>query len=502
MRREFIILSLGLACLLAAGALADSVVLHDGTRLVGEVKKIPEGYRVTTEDGKVTIVKAEQIRSIELGGSTKANPRVAAQAGLASLRRSVEYSSDLNQIIERYRRFIEITKDPATLAEAEKDLAVWQDRLDRQMVKVGSNWVTPEERDALASQAGAQVEEAFALMAQGRLREADPVLARALEVDPQNVAGLYLRGILLYRLEQLSEARKLLEAVNELIRDHAPTLNNLAIIHWRQNHQTPAMNFMSQALLAAPMNRLILDNAAEMLAVNPDEQRRNPAAAKLFRHFVEQDQRMQEAMARQGMYRWGATWVDRATIDRLRQQEREIKEKMDQMQAEFDSARIRLERIDYDIREREQLLRQIESTSYYRTPDGRLIRMPLPEQYYDTQREVSRLRTEKAELAAKVETLKQQAKRVPNELPTPKFTGVQSLIWLEGAPMKLPATQPMPGEPMPGEPMPAPSPGAMPPPSPEPPATMPVPNEPLSPPPPQAPGPGPSEPEPQTPIPV
>jgi hypothetical protein len=42
------------------------------------------------------------------------SPSVAA-ADLASLRRSVEAVNDINQIIERYQRFISAAKDPKVL---------------------------------------------------------------------------------------------------------------------------------------------------------------------------------------------------------------------------------------------------------------------------------------------------------------------------------------------------------------------------------------------------
>src|ERR1700742_4151002 len=90
-------------------ATADTLVMTDGTRVVGDVKKVPEGYRVIGDDGKVTNVPADKVASIELGSGDKTQS--SAALGLASLRRSVEYSSDIKQTIDRYQRFIDNTKD-------------------------------------------------------------------------------------------------------------------------------------------------------------------------------------------------------------------------------------------------------------------------------------------------------------------------------------------------------------------------------------------------------
>jgi tetratricopeptide (TPR) repeat protein len=432
----------------ASLALADIVTLKDGTRLEGDVKKTDGGWTVTTRDGKVITVTAAQVKSIAVGGSAGASSTTSpaeAMSGLLSLRRSVENVSDLKQIIERFKKFIDSHKDTPAALEAQKDLAMWQERLERGLVKHGTHWVTADERSKMADRAQELAEQARDLMQQGRVRDADPLVQQALDADPQCVPALYLRGVALYQQNKMPDARKMFDAINGLIADHAPTLNNLGVILWRQNAIMPALNYYDQAIVAQPVNKVLLDNVAEALAAVPDSDRKNPVAQKIFRHFTEQDTRLQEIMAAQGFYRWGSTWVDRPTMERYRDTERVVSEKITAAKAEFEFARRRVQDIDSQLAQIDESMRRMEAESWMRDPStGRLIRIPLPSAYYDLQNEQSRLRSERKDVIAKGTTAQEQLKSLQAQLPKPKFTGVHQLIGPEGAPVMMapPSSQP------------------------------------------------------------
>ena len=105
------------------------------------------------------------------------------------------------------------------------------------MVKVGSRWVTVEERDALRKNSTAMAGQIRGLLLQGRMKDADTLLQEATENDPTNVSVAFERGYVFYKQEQLAPARKAFELVAAGTKDHGPTLNNLAVIQWRQNQQ-------------------------------------------------------------------------------------------------------------------------------------------------------------------------------------------------------------------------------------------------------------------------
>jgi len=232
------IVALSLALTLTAfcvASRADTLVFKDGTRIEGDVKKTDDGgYNVILPDGRVTHVEASKVEGIEIGKSTARNAPAVAADRLGSLRRSVEPLTDLKQIIDRYRAFIENNKGTPAAKDAEADLATWQDRLNRGLVKVAGKWVTPEERTQLAGKANDFTEQGRLLLKQARIKEAEAPLQTALDYDPQNAAALYLMGVSLFQQEKLVPARKQFEAVQQIMPEHPATLNNLAVIVWRQ----------------------------------------------------------------------------------------------------------------------------------------------------------------------------------------------------------------------------------------------------------------------------
>jgi tetratricopeptide (TPR) repeat protein len=425
-------------------ALADVVHLKDGTNLEGDVKRNDDGW-IVYANGVATKVRGDQVLSIELKPSAATGPQVAAER-LASLRRSVENLTDLKEILSRYQRFIAQTNDAASVTEAKKDLAVWQDRLDRKMVKVGSKWILPADRAKLIGQSAALADHARQLMKQGRTKEADPLLAEAIADDPQNPSALYLFGLLRYQQDQIPAARKALDAVAAIVPNHAPTLNNLAVVQWRQRQFVAALASYDAAMLADPVSKDILDNVASALASLPAEFRNSPVTQKTARRFQEQDKTLQERMAQAGWHRYGTTWVTDKDMAQIKQQEKETQDKLDVLATAFDQSKERLDHIDRGIEDTESALHRIEATTYSRDPNtGAFIQLPYPSNYYDLQRDDLRMHQDRAKEVGKLDSLKQSALALRKRLPSQKAADVQKVIGPEGTPLRVteaPATQP------------------------------------------------------------
>jgi tetratricopeptide (TPR) repeat protein len=438
---------LALAMVLTTVARGDTLRLRDGTKIEGDVKKTDGGYNVRSADGRVTFVPSDRVAGIEIGKGGDVAPPTVASDRLASLRRSVESLTDIGQIIQRYQRFIDQNKNTPVAAEAQQDLAQWEQRRDQGMVKVGANWVSREEAGRLLSQAGQTVEQARAALQANDLTTAQQLVTKALDVDPTNASALYLSGVIDYRQDKVQAARKAFDQVNQLVPNHPATLNNLALINWRLNQYVGALNFYDQAMAALPANKEILNNVAEVLnALGSLKQdlHKHPATVKVARRFQEQDARLQGIMAQYGWYRWGGTWVDQHQLDRLKEAEKEVKAKMEQMQKEYDQAIAKLNETKQRIQNDEDIMRRMESDSFYRDATGQLFRAPLPDSYYQFQRDHDDLVGQLTQIQAQVDSLKSSAKRVEQSLPTPKYSGVQQLIGVEGMPeiKSQPATAP------------------------------------------------------------
>lgn len=421
--------------LISSAAWAGVVVTTTGERVEGELKKTASGWRVTQADGKVREIDSTDIRAIELNSAGSGNQ----MERLESLRRSVDAFEDIPKIIDRYRRFIEQVKDKAVIDAALADLATWQDRLDRGLVKVGKRWLTPEQKRELAVDIIRRVDQARQQIKNRDTASAQATIDSILADEPDNLSALYLTGVLLQQQGKLNDAETAFRAVTKSIPTHAPTLNNLAVLNARQKQWSAAAAMMEQALAAEPDVQVLVDAAAELLDMLPEDQRKSASAQKLAQRFAAQDAAMQKVMEGKQMYRWGAKWVDQATRDQLVEADKAVKKRIEELQGDYDLTQNRIDRIDVEITQNERTLREIESRSFIRTGDGSYIRVPYPPAYYDIQRDINKLRAERGEMGKRLDALRDAAKRAQADLPVPKFAGSIVPIGEDGVPIVVPA---------------------------------------------------------------
>jgi tetratricopeptide (TPR) repeat protein len=429
-----------LGCLVGIAA-GDVVRLNDGSTLVGDVKKSSEGWIVTAGDGKTTLVRPEQMKSIQMTPSTAP---AAMMARLISLRRALDNVSDISTIIDRYQNFIDHTTDKPTLLAAEQDLAVWKDRQAKGLIKFGNQWVPAADRAKLQQQALGLASQAREYIKQGRFKEADPILQKALAIDPACASATYLRGIMLYRQDHLADARKAFEATLAATPDHVPTLNNLAIVLYQQKQVPAALNQYDRAMIVSPQDQWVLTNVAEALQSLPGDLHRNDIVRKVQKRFDEQIVPLESKLASKGLYRWGATWVTAADLDKLKAAEAANKSKLDALSVDFDAAQADLTRITQSIADNQATLRRIEAESVRYDASGQLVRLAYPPVYYEIVRDNQKLTADRAGDITKMEQIRTQAKAIQQQLPTPRYTGVQRMIGVEGTPIApmLPTTSP------------------------------------------------------------
>jgi len=426
------------ALFLATSAFADVIHLNDGTTLSGDIKRAANGWYITTADGKTQLLTVDEVKSIEL--APRGNPKEVSASRLISLRHSSEAVSDIKVIIDRYEKFIEQNKGQPAEAEAVKDLAEWKERQTKGMVKVGTKWMMPEERAALQEKTLLVVDQARELLKQNKMHDADSLLAHALEVDPTNVSALYLRGLILFRQDQIQAARKAFEAVKEVMPDHGPTLNNLAIIQWRQNQQVAAIGTYLAAMQAMPLNKELLNNVAEALNSLTDEQRKSAIVQKAIKLWAEQDTQLQAQMNQLGWYRWGATWVDKTQYDKLQAADKEVKDKISKLEGDFADAQAKVDTIDAQIQQNRDAMRYMENQRLAYDSTGKATLYPLPPQYWDYDRANRRLEVQRKETVALLDAMRAKAQIIRQQLPVPKFKGIQLVIGVEGTPAIAPGT--------------------------------------------------------------
>jgi tetratricopeptide (TPR) repeat protein len=419
--------------LLAVPTFGEVVYLNDGTTLEGDIRRTNEGWLVTDADGKTTLVTTSQVKSIQV--KKIGPPTDAAEQGLASLRRAVANQSDVRSVLDRYRSFI--SQHPGTPAAkaAEQDMAQWQERLDKGLVKAGDQWTTREHFAELQAAAARSAGAARSLIAGGKLADALNALDRALAISPQNAALLYLKGVAMLRQSQLVPARSAYLGVEAVAPEHAPTHNNIAVILWRQRAQMPALAEYDKAMLAEPQNQTILDNVAEALNGLATEHRKNDLTKRVVEHFNLQDDALQKKMAQKGQYRWGSQWLDEKDFAKIQAEEKEITDKLASMQKDFDGVQADLLKINRDIMSDQQIAQSMAASTMQTDPTtGRTMQLPLPQRYFDLMRDIENLKGQRTLKQQQLTDLQKLATHEKSRLPLPKYTGIQKAFDVEGTP--------------------------------------------------------------------
>jgi hypothetical protein len=159
---------------------------------------------------------------------------------------------------------------------------------------------------------------------------------------------------------------------------------------------------------------------------------------KVYKRWTEQDVQLQQQLMQLGWYRWGSTWVDKATFDKVQAAEKEVKDKIAKLEEQFAEAQAKIESIDARIRENNDAMNYMERSRYAQDATGRIISYPLPPQYWDYDRANRRLETQRTETLALIQSLRDKAQAVKQQIPVPKFNGVMVMIGVEGTPATAP----------------------------------------------------------------
>jgi len=425
-----LVVLLGLA--LAAPAFGDIIHLKDGSTLEGELQRTRDGWTVTDANGKTTDVAATDVKSIEL---KKAASHESAEQQLESLRRSVVTLDDIHLILKHYQDFLKQNAGSPAAAEAQKDVATWQDRLDKGLVRAGDQWVTPEQHAALQAQSAQAAKAIVPLISSGRLTDASAALNKALAITPKSPQLLYLKGVVLLRQNQLVPARKAFQDAEAAEPNNGPIHNNIAVILWKTHNPMPALAEYDKAMTALPDNQIILDNVAEALHALPEVHRKNALTKRVVEHFNEQDAALQKQMSAKGLYRWGAQWLDKDAYSQLQTAQKAAQEKVDEIKKQFDDNQSRIVQIANEITQDQQLMNQMQQQSFVQDPgSGRVVAMPLPQRYYDLQRDIQVLQTEGQTKQRQQIELQRLYNERQKDLPAQHYTGNQKPFDAEGMP--------------------------------------------------------------------
>jgi len=450
-----------LPLILASVASADIVTLTNGTVVEGTINRTAEGYLVTSANGTETLVPFDQVAGFKATGG--APTPAMGESSLNSLRRATANMDDLRQIINRYQAFIAQNAGSPAAADAGKDLAQWQERRDKKMVKAGVNWVTPEQFEklkALTSQTSAKV---APMISAGRLKEASTEIDRALAISPTDADLQYLKGLIAYKQAQLPIARNAFQAAAQSAPDHGPSHNNAGVTLAKTHSAMPSLAEFEKAMEALPNDQTILDNVAEVLHALPVANQNSAITKHVVELFTAQDAVLQKKMAESGLHRWGSKWLGQTDYAAIQQQVKEQKDKLESIKKQFDDINLRLIQIQKQITDDQVLMQQMTTNNFMQDARGNMVQLPPPPRYYDLQRDQVALASEHDQKINEQTALKRTYQHAASHVIEGTYTGTLTIFEADSMPSAPPraATQPSAPAATPGQQ--AATPGAIPP---------------------------------------
>jgi len=152
-------------------------------------------------------------------------------------------------------------------------------------------------------------------------------------------------------------------------------------------------------------------------------------------HYQDQESSLEKTMAAQGQYRWGSLWLDEKDFAKIQAEEKAVKEKMDSLKKDFDAAQADLLRITRTIQDDKQIQQAIaSSTIQLDAATGRAYQLPLPQRYYDLDRDIKSLQTEQVIKQRQLMDMQTLMNQQEKNLPTPKYVGIQRAFDVEAMP--------------------------------------------------------------------
>jgi Flp pilus assembly protein TadD len=432
--------------LLASVASADVIItLTDGSTVQGTVKPSADGYVVTKADGSEQLVPSSMVRSLKPTSSS--STAGGGASSLESLRRATANIDDLNLIIRRYQAFVTQNASSPAAKDAQQDLAMWQDRADKKMVKAGGTWVTPEEYEKLRAGASTTAKKIVAMVSEGKLKEATTEADRALALTPGNADLQYLKGIIAFKLVQMGPAKTAFQAAGQSAPSHGPSHNNAAVALVKIRDAMPALAEFEKAMLALPNNQTVLDNVAETLYALPAANQNKELTKKVRDLFNQQDLILQRQMESNGKHRWGSQWLDNAEYAVVQARQKEQQDKLDAIKKDYDNDQARIRELEQRITADATTMQQMLQYNVGTNPQGQQVQLPPPPQYYNLQRDQLAMQTERDQKTIELRTLEREYNQQAQIAIKGSYSGVLKIFEADAIPSAPPPASTPPAAP-------------------------------------------------------
>jgi S1-C subfamily serine protease len=158
--------------------------------------------------------------------------------------------------------------DPTLVEKVNELRTLWQKRAADKFVRLGKEWVSPEDKAVAASDARNLLSRAFTLIRSGDGQNAADLLEQASEADPSSVLADFCLGTHYTLTNDLDAASRSFRKVLTRSPGNVGALNNLAVVHLKDGKPAKAIFAWKQAVDRAPGNPEVLYNLERVIREN------------------------------------------------------------------------------------------------------------------------------------------------------------------------------------------------------------------------------------------
>ena len=189
-------------------------------------------------------------------------------------------------------------------------------------------------------------------------------------------------------------------------------------------------------MLAQPATQLILDNVTEALHALSAEYQKSDLTKRVVEHYVGSGScGLEKTKAADGFYRWGSDWLSEKEFGKI-QAGAESGAGQDRFAPEGHGwSQGDLIKLDRQIADDKQIQQAIASQSVQMDPfSGRTYAMPLPQRYYDLDRDIRSMQAEEVQKQKEFVDLQRLQQQQSKLMPVAHYSGLQKPFDVESMP--------------------------------------------------------------------
>lgn len=242
-------LSAMLVMIFAVTARGDKITLKDGTVLQGTAIPESTGYWFKGPDGQTRHIPADDIASVERGGSaggtTGHGPSDAAAqltGNIAMVKSRADAVDSPVAAVTIWQQFIDSHPSPADLKTAQDEMARWKKMQEQGAERIKGRWVSGDERQAIIDKAVRLHREGLELLKSNQTLQAIKKLEESQAVYPNSFGATFSLGYLYTLQKDDQKALIYLEQALRLKPGSPEVLGNMALCQYHKRQYLDAVN--------------------------------------------------------------------------------------------------------------------------------------------------------------------------------------------------------------------------------------------------------------------